>query len=119
MLVKKTHKGVDGSVFGPRLSRQIVGALDRRFPGEPLKVLGKFMKTEMEARIALSENDREVQKWLTARKEFSPILGMGFEDIMDEKDLKAVKEYLKNRTKERREITKVYKSLRDLLLFRI
>lgn len=101
------------------MSGQIVGALDKRFPGEPLKVLGKYIKTELEVRIALSKSDTEVQKWLTARKEFNRILGMGLGDILDEKDLKTLREYLKKKPVERKAIAKVYRSLRDLLIYRI
>jgi hypothetical protein len=119
MQTSKTRHGVEGSVFGPKLSGQLVNALDKRFPGEPLKVLGKYIKTELEVRIALSQSETEVEKWLTARREFSKILGMGFEDILNEADLKALKTYLKRRTKERMSIAKTYRSLRDLLIFRI
>jgi len=44
---------------------------------------------------------------------------MGFGDILDEKDLKHLKEYSKGRSPERKAIARVYKNLRDLLLFRI
>lgn len=119
MLLKKKNKGVEGSVFGPKLSGRIVNALDKRFPGEPLKVLGKYIKTELEVRIAMCQSETEVEKWLTARREFSRILGMGFEDILNEEDLKALRAYLKKRTNERKAIAKTYRSLRDLLIFRI
>lgn len=117
MLFKKS-KGVEGSIFGPRLSRQIVEALDKRFPGEPLKILGRFTKTEIEARIALAKSDEEVENWEKARKEFSNTIGMSFEDVLSEKDLKTIKGYLKEKNKERKTVAEVYKNLRDMLIFK-
>ncbi|MFH1126062.1 MAG: hypothetical protein V1703_02960 [Candidatus Altiarchaeota archaeon] len=119
ILTKSRKKGVENSVFGSKLSSQIVKALCKRFPGEPLKVLGRFIKTEFEVRITLAKDDQEIQQLENARKEFSKITGMGFEDILDKKDLKALKEYTKKPGKERKTISKVYQSLRKMLIISI
>jgi hypothetical protein len=112
MPFKKTA-GIEGSIFGKALSGRIVKSLHERFPAEPLKMLGKFMKTELEARIAISKSDEEVASWEEARKDFSPILVMSIDDVLDGKDLKATKAYLKKRSEERKAIAGVYKNLRE------
>jgi len=116
--LKKTA-GVVGSVFGLKLSSQIVNALSKRFPGEPLKILGKFVSTEIDVRIALAESDIKAGRWVEARKSFSKVMGMSLEEVLDEKDLKAMKQYLKEKSAERKAIALVYKNLRNRILFKI
>jgi hypothetical protein len=119
MPIGKKPKGVEGSIFGLKMSDELVSSLSKRFPGEPLKVLGKFMKLEIEIKIALSKTDKEVERWENARKELSKITGMSFNDILDEKDQKALKEYAKGRNPEKKNIAKVYKNLRERLLYNV
>jgi hypothetical protein len=116
--LKKTN-GVEGSIFGKSLSESILKSLSRRFPGEPLKIIGRYMKTEIDVRIALTESDLQAGNWALARKEFSKISGMSLDEILDEKDMKALKEYLKKKNPERKIITQVYKNLRNRILFKI
>jgi len=116
--LRKTS-GIEGSIFGSKLSNQIVTSLGRRFPGEPLKILGKFISTEIEVRVALAKSDIEAGNWVEARKGFSKIISMSLDDVLDEKDLKAVKQYLKEKSAERKSIAGVHKSLRNRILFKI
>jgi len=113
---RKKILGVTGSVFGPQLSGRIASSLAKRFPGEPLKIIGRYVKTEIEVRIALSKSEAEVTRWENARKEFACIIGMGFDDVLNKKDLKALGKYLREKTTERDAVAEVYKSLRAMLI---
>ncbi|MDD5111215.1 MAG: hypothetical protein PHG85_01565 [Candidatus Altiarchaeota archaeon] len=116
MPARKKTEGVNGSVLGPKLSGSILSSLASRFPGEPLKIIGRYVRTEIDVRIALSKSDTETVRWENARKEFTCIIGMGFDDVLNKKDLNALKKYLKEKTTEHEAVAEVYKSLREKLI---